>query len=314
MILNICIYFCAILLFILPILHAQEPMIEETLQEEKTYIDLPYCKIWYSTWYTNRNRDQTPLLIVHGGPGLSHRYLLELKELATDRPIIFYDQSGCDNSPLKEETAVNWTFQHFAKELEAIIDHLGLKKIRLYGYSWGAALALKYSHDHPENVEILILASPYISTHHYLKNYRKRAKSIGIYEILRKHEKENTQGSIEYKQAAAAFFKKFIYTGDPSIFGDIKINQEMSNVMWGPYETTVTGNLKDLELMPLLSSLNMPVILTSGIHDMVTPEFMQLIQKKLKKGKLFLFKHSSHMPHIEQKEDYLKVLREYSKD
>ena len=38
--------------------------------------------------------DATPLIVVHGGPGLDYEYLKPLKELSNDYRVIFYDQRG----------------------------------------------------------------------------------------------------------------------------------------------------------------------------------------------------------------------------
>ena len=40
----------------------------------------------------------TPLLVLHGGPGIPHDYLANLAELGDQRPVVFYDQLGCGKS------------------------------------------------------------------------------------------------------------------------------------------------------------------------------------------------------------------------
>ena len=50
-------------------------------------------RIWYRM---NGNehfaKGKTPLIVIHGGPGFSHHYLLPLVDLADERPVILYDQ------------------------------------------------------------------------------------------------------------------------------------------------------------------------------------------------------------------------------
>jgi len=44
-----------------------------------------------------------PLLLLHGGPGAGHDYLEPLEALGSDRPVIFYDQLGCDSAAVASE-------------------------------------------------------------------------------------------------------------------------------------------------------------------------------------------------------------------
>ena len=44
-----------------------------------------------------------PLLVLHGGPGVPHDYLLPLGALArAGRSVVFYDQLGCGGSAVEE--------------------------------------------------------------------------------------------------------------------------------------------------------------------------------------------------------------------
>jgi len=62
---------------------------------QEGYIDVTGGKVWYKA--CGLDKSQTPLIILHGGPGASHYYLDCLEALACDRPVIFYDQLGCGN-------------------------------------------------------------------------------------------------------------------------------------------------------------------------------------------------------------------------
>ncbi|MDR3646303.1 MAG: proline iminopeptidase-family hydrolase [Candidatus Babeliales bacterium] len=281
----------------------------QSIQTEQHFLDLGYCTIWYQKSFNQETKDKTPIIFVHGGPGLESGYIINLNKIAYDRPCIFYDQSGCGKSTTNKH--IDWTFEHYVKELRLLIDKLGLKKVILFGYSWGAALATKYTLEHSDKVEKLILASPYISTPHLIDNYKKLAQSKNIYDIMTAHENAGTTDSQEYQDAYAIFFKNFIFSKDPSIFDNIIINKEISETMWGKNELSVTGNLHDLNLIPLLHNLNLPVLLTSGINDPMTPSYMELLHKQILDSKLVIFENSTHMPHIEEQESYLKSITNF---
>src|SRR5580692_3492940 len=89
----------------------------------------------------HENHDRKPLVVLHGGPGCTHDYLLSLADLATDgRQVIFYDQIGNGRSThLPERGADFWTVDLFVAELDNLLDALGLKDsgYHLLGQSWG---------------------------------------------------------------------------------------------------------------------------------------------------------------------------------
>jgi len=284
------------------------------IQHEERFLDLDYGKIWYQRWFNQKTKDKTPVLFMHGGPGFESGAMVNLNPIAAIRPCIFYDQSGCGKSIIPKNTRVEWSFEHYERELETIIDKLGINKIILFGYSWGAALAVQYALQHPERVEKLVLASPYISTPHLLENYTLLAQSKNMYDIIKKHEEEGTIESAEYQEAYAIFFKSFIFRGDVSVFKNLTFNKEISEIMWGKNEFSVTGNLKNLNLIPLLHELKLPVLLTSGKFDTMTPSYMVLLHTQIHNSKLVIFEHSAHMPHIEEFTAYCQEVEKFLSD
>lgn len=101
-----------------------------------------------------------PLVVVlHGGPGASHDYLLPQYDLlATGRELFYYDQRGGGQSPAPRDAPLGWE-AHVA-DLEAIRATLGIERLTICGYSWGGLLALLYTLRHPTRVERLALVAP----------------------------------------------------------------------------------------------------------------------------------------------------------
>src|SRR5438874_9731348 len=96
------------------------------------------------------------VVVLHGGPGAHHDYLLPQYDLlANRRSLFYYDQRGGGQSPVSRETPVGWR-EHVA-DLDAIRAHLGLEQLTLCGYSWGGLLAVLYFLEHAERVERLAL-------------------------------------------------------------------------------------------------------------------------------------------------------------
>jgi proline iminopeptidase len=95
-------------------------------------------KIWYREAKSAMSGSTTPLLLLHGGPGLASDYLEPLETLAEQgRTVIRFDQLGCGRSDRPRDLSF-WTIQSCIKQIEAIRKKLKLDRIHLLGHSWGA--------------------------------------------------------------------------------------------------------------------------------------------------------------------------------
>lgn len=100
-----------------------------------------------------------PVVVLHGGPGAHHDYLLPgFDRLAEGRTLIYYDQRGGGRSPVGRDVPVG--AQEHVHDLEALRDVWRLEQMHLVGYSWGALLAMLYLLAHPGRVASLALVSP----------------------------------------------------------------------------------------------------------------------------------------------------------
>src|SRR5260370_2561905 len=123
--------------------------------------------------YTRRVGDGTPVVVLHGGPGAHHDYLLpQYDRLPQGRALVYYDQRGGGRSPVPRETLVGWR-EHVA-DLEALRRGWGLSRVTLLGYSWGGLLALLYALEHPERIEQLALVSTAPVTAAWQEEFERR--------------------------------------------------------------------------------------------------------------------------------------------
>ena len=98
------------------------------------------CTTWYRV-VGDLASGRTPLVVVHGGPGLSYDYMAPLADLASppwNIPVVFYDQLGNGNSThLREKPKDFWTPQLFMDELDNLVAKLGIaEKYDLLGHSY----------------------------------------------------------------------------------------------------------------------------------------------------------------------------------
>src|SRR5690348_18425423 len=89
--------------------------------------------------YTRHVGNGPSVVVLHGGPGAQHDYLLpQYDRLAEGRTLLYYDQRGGGRSPVPRDVAVGWR-EHVA-DLEALRDYWQLERLTLLGYSWGGLL------------------------------------------------------------------------------------------------------------------------------------------------------------------------------
>lgn len=127
------------------------------------------CKTWYKIVgeLTSVTTSPPPLILVHGGPGAGHEYMLPFTDLYDKHGIpavIFYDQIGCGRSTHFRDKMGDtsfWTFDLFIAELDNLIDHLRLREtgFDLLGQSWGGSLIGVYAARRPRGLRRVIIAS-----------------------------------------------------------------------------------------------------------------------------------------------------------
>jgi len=110
-------------------------------------------------WYGEQGQG-TPIVVIHGGPGMDHNSLTaDLEPLTRRHRLIYYDQRGGGRSTLPADPAQLSIEQHVA-DLEALRRTLGLERMTLLAHSFGPAIAARYAIRYPERVERLIFLSP----------------------------------------------------------------------------------------------------------------------------------------------------------
>jgi proline-specific peptidase len=119
----------------------------------------------------------------------------------------------------------------------------------------------------------------------------------------------------EYMAAMLVYYKRHVCRLDPWPIEVERAFHSYSPVvyetMWGPSEFTVSGNLADYDRSLRLREIALPVLFTCGRHDEATPETVGWYSSLLPGSRLVVFEESSHMGHLEERELYNGVIREF---
>ena len=87
------------------------------------------------------------------------------ERLAEKMRLVRYDPRGCG---LSDRDVGVITLETRVKDLEAVIDHLGLDRVAVNGYGVSGPVAITYAVQHPDRVSHLILWDSYVRASDYL--------------------------------------------------------------------------------------------------------------------------------------------------
>ncbi|WP_174732180.1 proline iminopeptidase-family hydrolase [Mesobacillus harenae] len=281
---------------------------------EEGYIKVSGGRVWFE--YYNKGASGTPVIVLHGGPGSSSYSLKGLKDLGDGRPVILYDQLGCGKSGRPNDPSL-WTIERFVEELAQVREALNLDEVHILGHSWGTTLAAAYCLTKPSGVKSVIFSSPCLSAPLWEQDQAKNLLElpIEVQETIKRCEAEGTTDSKEFDEAIEEFNKRFVCRLDPFPQwlkeGSHYRSPEVYNIMWGPSEFSVKGNLKSFDCTPKLKEITCPTLFTCGRYDEATPETTEYYSRLTPDSSFFVFENSAHMPYVEEPEAYLTAIGKF---
>ncbi|MER6256124.1 proline iminopeptidase-family hydrolase [Streptomyces sp. NPDC001584] len=281
----------------------------------------------YRTWYRitgTPGAGRPAVVVLHGGPGSTHDYLLSLAALADEGwPVVHYDQLGSGGSTrLPDRGADFWTVELFEAELDNLLRELGVADgYVLLGQSWGGMLAARHAARRPAGLRGLVIAnSPasYVLWRQEMEVLRA-ALPPEVDATLRRHEAAGTTDTEEYYLAMRVFYDRHVCRIVPwprdylASFMEAVDNPTVYATMNGPSEFYVNGTLKDWSVEDVLPDIAVPTLLVSGRHDEATPVTVQPYQDLIPDVRWEIFEESSHVPNLEEPEKFHAVLVEFLK-
>jgi proline iminopeptidase len=124
-------------------------------------------KVYFEQW-GNKNA-KIPILYFHGGPGSRYKTKHKLPFDPNRHQVIFFDQRGIGNSLPYGKTEDNETKELTADSIK-ILDHLKIKKVYLYGSSWGSTLALLINIEHSKRVVANVINGVFTASRNEIQN------------------------------------------------------------------------------------------------------------------------------------------------
>jgi proline iminopeptidase len=271
-----------------------------------------------------------PLMIVHGGPGASHDYLLPyLLPLARNNQLIFIDERGSGRSE-KLEDASQYTVENMVEDVEAVRQALHLGKISLLGHSYGGVLAQAYAFKYQQNLTHLILGGTFYSTSEMNKVLAEERRSMPPEALARLEALEKAglfgkgkdweKGRYPEDYAKLAWgdgYFPYLYQHRPDpnydpLAGNTTSAWDLYREMWGSNgEFIIDGNLKSVEYLDKLSNIHVPTLVICGDHDESNPRLSRTMHEKIAGSKLVVVPQAGHMAFVDQPNLYIRSVSDF---
>jgi pimeloyl-ACP methyl ester carboxylesterase len=256
--------------------------------------------------FTRRVGAGPTAIVLHGGPGAHHDYLLpQYDRLATGRSLLYYDQRGGGRSPVERDVPVDW--RAHVHDLHALVRGAGPGPVTLLGYSWGGLLALLYVIEHPRSVGRLALVCPAPANARDRRRFdaafaeRSRAPEV-------RREREALQASDLRTRDPAAYRRRLFELSVTGYFHDPRRVRDLTPFrLTGRTQQTVWESLGDYDLRGSLDAIRVPAVVLAGRHDPIPLDAAEETAARLA-ATLVVFEQSGHCPHVEEPERFAAVL------
>ena len=256
------------------------------------------------------------LVVLHGGPGAHHDYLLpQMLELARDYELIFYDQRGGGRSKTDDRTPITW--QTHADDLDRLVDELRVEPLIIVGYSWGGLLAMLYAVEaaagrtrHRPAQLVLIDPAPVNRAFRdeFEREFQRRQSDASVAQLradlassgLRERDPD------AYRQRA---FELSVagYFADPSATHDLTPFRVIGRVQQSVWESLGDFNL----LMPgKLDSVHVQTLIVHGRQDPIPLASSEAAAEAMG-ATLVVIERSGHVPYVEQPQTLFSAIRDF---
>jgi pimeloyl-ACP methyl ester carboxylesterase len=245
-----------------------------------------------------------PLIVHPGGPGSSSVYFGELPELAARRTLVLLDPRGTGGSSAPADVSA-YALEDYAADIEAVREHLGLRRVSLLGHSHGGFVAMVWAGSYPLSAQRLILAST--ATRFTDDIRRTRAERVASH-----------KGEPYFEDGVAALQAQ--QAGEYSSDEELISLYERAGPLFAPRGEDVTPVIEALraagiksdaikhfnehiaatmDLRPLLARIDAPTLVIAGERDPFGGPMTQEIAQALPNATQVTVPEADHFPFLE---------------
>lgn len=253
-------------------------------------------------YYEAHGRGGTPLVLAYGIGGNADMWDVNRDALAAHHRLVLWEPRGHARSDSPEDPA-KYSFQRWALDLKAVLDHLRIQKAHVGGLSLGAGIATRFALKFPARVRSLVVtnSSSAAGLPLSVENLVMRARSIEI--TLTK----GMEAMAEFAMAA-----------NPNLSERLAIEPNAREEFYAEYRALspigYANALRALLAMDHITDqlprLRVPVLLIGGDRDpSLAP--MKVMHRKVRGSKLVVLSPASHFGNRDQPEAWNRTVLEF---
>jgi proline iminopeptidase len=289
----------------------------DSVDHRDGFVEVGGLNLYYEEF--NPESPKATVLCLHGGPGMSHDYLMPLSDLADyGYRVLLYDQFGCGKSDELTDTS-KFTFEYAVEEVEGVRRKMcNNEKTFLMGSSYGGALALSYALKYQDNLQGMIVSGGLASTHLAVKEMNRLIDDLPEWAsaAIKKYSGTKEYFNTEYQRATQEFYSRHLIRMDPipkEVLTSLEYGEKRNvyKTMNGPNEFTITGTIRDWDITEQLFKITIPTLITVGQYDEVTETVAKEIHNRIKGSKLKVLPGCSHLTMWEDRNGYVNILKEF---
>ncbi|GEC79993.1 proline iminopeptidase-family hydrolase [Flavobacterium aquatile] len=271
------------------------------------------------------NNPKIKLLLLNGGPGMSHEYFEAMESFLPKEGIefIYYDQLGTGFSDNPNDTTM-WDLPRYVEEVEQVRKALNLNKDNFYllGHSWGGILGMQYALKYQDNLKGLIVSNMMASCPKYGEYSKVLAKQMpqDVLKTVKDLEAKKDYTNPKYMGLLMEhFYNKHILRmpvtewPEPVNRSMGRLNSSLYITMQGPSELGISGKLTNWDVSKELPTITVPTLVVGAKYDTMDPEYMKWMATQFKNGSYLYCANGSHMSLYDDQETYFKGLIEFLK-
>ncbi|WP_299072743.1 proline iminopeptidase-family hydrolase [uncultured Paraglaciecola sp.] len=291
-------------------------------------IPIKTVKGTFNVW-TKRvgNNPTMKVLLLHGGPGMTHEYFEAFDSYFPSASIeyYYYDQLGSyySDDPA-DPSLVN--IEHYVDEVEQVRTALGLNKDNFYvlGHSWGGILAIEYALKYQQNLKGMIISNMVASIPEYNKYANNVLMSTMDPEVLQQikdMEAAKDYTNPKYMELLIPHHYEHHVLRMPSETWPDPVNRAFEHAnpdvyvpMQGPSELGASGKLLLWDQTANLPKITVPTLSIGAQHDTMDPKAMEALANQVQNGRYLHCPNGSHMAMYDDQEIYFEGVIKFIKD
>ena len=259
-------------------------------------------------------------LVLHGGPGASHDYLLpQMLRLAERRELVLYDQRGGGRSRHDDDREpITWRTQ--AEDVARVCTERALERPVVVGYSWGGLLAMLHALVALERDDArtlpsrLVLIDPAPVTRAYREQFEAefaRRQSGPAVQALR----DELAASELREREPDAYRQRAFEVSVAGYFADPRLASDLTPFrVTGRVQQSIWSSLGDFDLIPQLETLRdraaIPTLVVHGRQDPIPLASSEACASALG-AELVVLEACGHVPYVEQPEALFAAIERF---